>query len=256
MKVLAFFAHPDDETMLCGGTLALLSQEGFEVHLACATRGEGGECGEPPVCSSDDLGMVRENELLCAAKELGCQSVHFLDFIDPKVGQDNTLFPYADNIEDIVKKLMPLMHEIMPIIMISHGSNGEYGHPAHVISHKAALAAVEMYPNPIYLYTVQAIFPHHPKPKLANQNDPADIILDCSSVLEQKINAALCHKTQHALFVRNSSKEAQRNMTVPEVITSLESLHLALALRTNNTEEDPITKILNNSNNHSIIISS
>jgi LmbE family N-acetylglucosaminyl deacetylase len=47
MKVLAFFAHPDDETMLCGGTLALLSKAGIEIHLVCATRGEGGECGEP-----------------------------------------------------------------------------------------------------------------------------------------------------------------------------------------------------------------
>jgi LmbE family N-acetylglucosaminyl deacetylase len=188
--------------------------------------------------------MVRESELLCAANKLGCHSVHFLDFIDPNVGQDNVLFPYTENIEDIVKKLMPLMYQINPTIMITHGSNGEYGHPAHVISHKAAIMAAEMYLNPIYLYTVQAVFPNHPKPKLANQNDPADLILDCSSVLEHKINAALCHRTQHALFVRNSSREAKRKMTVPEVIVSIESLHLALALRTERNDEDPISKLL------------
>ena len=46
MNILAFFAHPDDETMLCGGTLALLAQNGASVHYLCATRGEGGELGE------------------------------------------------------------------------------------------------------------------------------------------------------------------------------------------------------------------
>lgn len=50
MNLLAFFAHPDDETMLIGGTLALLSQAGFDVHYLCATRGEGGELGEPLIC--------------------------------------------------------------------------------------------------------------------------------------------------------------------------------------------------------------
>ncbi len=49
MNILAFFAHPDDETMLCGGTLALLARAGARVHLLIATRGEGGENGEPPV---------------------------------------------------------------------------------------------------------------------------------------------------------------------------------------------------------------
>ena len=41
MNVLAFFAHPDDETMLCGGTLAILARHGAAVHYLCATRGEG-----------------------------------------------------------------------------------------------------------------------------------------------------------------------------------------------------------------------
>ena len=47
MNVLAFFAHPDDETMLIGGTLAILAQNGVRVHYVCATRGEGGEVGRP-----------------------------------------------------------------------------------------------------------------------------------------------------------------------------------------------------------------
>ena len=51
MKLLSFFAHPDDETMLAGGILAILSKLGVEIHYLSATRGEGGEVGEPPLAS-------------------------------------------------------------------------------------------------------------------------------------------------------------------------------------------------------------
>lgn len=48
MNILSFFAHPDDETMLRGGILALLAQNGAKVHFLSATSVEGGEIGEPP----------------------------------------------------------------------------------------------------------------------------------------------------------------------------------------------------------------
>ena len=62
MNILAFFAHPDDETMLTGGTLALLAKRGANIHYVCATRGEGGEIGEPPVTTIQELGETREKE--------------------------------------------------------------------------------------------------------------------------------------------------------------------------------------------------
>ncbi len=66
MRVLAFFAHPDDETILIGGTLALLARLGAEVHYLIATRGEGGEVGGPPVCERSQLGLVRSAARLSA----------------------------------------------------------------------------------------------------------------------------------------------------------------------------------------------
>jgi len=71
MNALAVFAHPDDETMLCGGTLALLAKEGWKVHYLCATRGEGGEVGDPPVCSIEDLvGQVSVPEVILLEESL------------------------------------------------------------------------------------------------------------------------------------------------------------------------------------------
>ena len=60
MNVLAFFAHPDDETMMAGGALMMLARQGLQVHYYSATRGEGGEVGEPPLCTFEELGTVRE----------------------------------------------------------------------------------------------------------------------------------------------------------------------------------------------------
>jgi LmbE family N-acetylglucosaminyl deacetylase len=112
--------------------------------------------------------------------------------------------------------------------VITHGSNGEYGHPAHILTHQAARMAVESLNGskaaPL-MYTVVAQFPDHPKPRLVNQDDPAHLVLDVTPVLSRKTEAAMCHRSQHALFVRRSSREAGRQMSVPEVIIKLESLH-------------------------------
>lgn len=66
--LLAVFAHPDDETFRPGGTLALLACGGFPVHVLTATRGEAGSCGDPPLCTSEELAAVREKELRCAPR--------------------------------------------------------------------------------------------------------------------------------------------------------------------------------------------
>ena len=63
MKALAFFAHPDDETMLAGGTLALLAHSGVGVHYLIATSGEGGEAGEPAPVSYTHLTLPTTIEL-------------------------------------------------------------------------------------------------------------------------------------------------------------------------------------------------
>jgi len=244
LPVLAFFAHPDDETMLAGGILALLARQGAQVYYLCATRGEGGENGEPPLCALDALGAVREQEMRCAVDALGAAGLAFLDYIDPRVGADNTLYAYCDDVDTLAQQVREAVLRWNIGAVITHGSNGEYGHPAHLITHQAARLAVpglgECAP---LLYSSNACFPGHPKPRLANKDDDAHLVVDISPVLAQKTAAALCHATQHALFVRNASKEAGRPMRVEEVIVNLESLHRHLPAASGRVD-DPLAALL------------
>ena len=104
-SVLVIGAHPDDETMLTGGTLAALSSRGIDVHVLCATRGEGGELGEPPLCERDEAGTVREIELRCAVAQLGAASLRILDYIDPLVGNGEELYPFKVDFDMLVGQL-------------------------------------------------------------------------------------------------------------------------------------------------------
>lgn len=226
LDVVAFFAHPDDETMLCGGTLALLAKAGVRVHILMATRGEGGEMGEPALCEREQLGAFRENELRCAAQALGAASLSVMDYLDPVVGPGDELFPFSDDVDAIAALVSQAILYHKAGAVIAHGINGEYGHPAHKLVYQAAWQAVSSLGQaaPLF-YTIQASYPAHPYPRLANADTPAHLVIDVSPVLAEKTAAALCHRTQHALFVRHRSEEAGRQMTIEEVILPVESLH-------------------------------
>ena len=231
MKILTIVAHPDDETMLTGGTLALLQKTGADMFYLCATRGEGGDIGEPPVSTRDRLGEIREDEFNKAVTALGGGQIGFLDYIDPLVGNEQKLFPYTDKIDDLVKKILQFIKKIHPDVVITHGVNGEYGHPGHILTHKAVSSAVSnIKVDGLLLYSFCADFPNHPSPRHANPDNPAHVILDVSSVMDQKINAAYSHRSQIALFLRRQSRNAGYTLTVPEVLMKVESLHRVLPI--------------------------
>src|SRR5678810_1155527 len=83
LRLMCILAHPDDESLGMGGTLARYAKEGVETYLVTATRGERGRFGDagvrPPI---DVVGKVREAELRAAGRELGIREIHFLDYID------------------------------------------------------------------------------------------------------------------------------------------------------------------------------
>src|SRR5437588_9775719 len=82
-KLMAILAHPDDESLGNGGMLAKYADEGIEIHLVVATRGERGWPGdESKYPGLEALGKMREAEVSAAAGVLGLHSVHFLDYLD------------------------------------------------------------------------------------------------------------------------------------------------------------------------------
>jgi LmbE family N-acetylglucosaminyl deacetylase len=223
--LLCIIAHPDDETMLCGGTLAALAARGLDIHVLCATRGEGGELGEPAVCTREELGRVREAEMRCACQKLGVRQVTFLDYVDPLVGPEDSLSPFTDDEPGLQDRLLVHMRGSHPDIVLTHGRDGEYGHPAHKLLHHATWAAFQhMHPQDngaTYFYTIAAAIPGLDD-RLFNDSESADLIFELEGTpwLDAKEAAALCHVTQHALFKRR--KKAQ---TVREVLRRVEGLH-------------------------------
>jgi N-acetylglucosamine malate deacetylase 2 len=85
LALLAVFAHPDDESLAMGGTLARYARAGVKVSLVCATRGEWGLISDPTLASRENLAEVREEELRSACRVLGVSSLHFLDCPDSGV---------------------------------------------------------------------------------------------------------------------------------------------------------------------------
>ena len=244
--VLCIVAHPDDETRLCGGVIAHLTKRRVQIRLLCLTRGEGGELGEPPLAERTNLGQIREHELRCAARALGIHAVTFLGYVDPIVGADDEIYAPVHNPEELTGQLAAQMRLHSPAAVLTHGSNGEYGHPAHLLLHQLTRqAVVAIGANQPLLYSFSATFPRHGYPRLANRSDPADLIVDVEPVLEQVIVAAECHRTQHALFVRRETNRTRRKVTVAEIVraTPLEGVRRQLPI-TDDAPEDVFSQWL------------
>lgn len=142
LRLLAIFAHPDDESLGTGSTLAKYAAEGVEVHLICATKGERGWTGsEKDNPGLTQLGALRENELHSAAQALGIRQVYFLGYVDGDLDQA----PEAE----VIDKISQLIREIRPQVVLSFGPDGIYGHPDHIaisqFSHAACIRAADAF---------------------------------------------------------------------------------------------------------------
>lgn len=135
LKLLAVFAHPDDESMGMGGTLAKYSAEGVETHLVCASRGERGWFGpEEQDPGLERLGQIRTQELENAVKELGMRELYFLNYIDGDVDS-------ADHAEAI-GKIVTHIRKIQPQVIVTFPPDGNYGHPDHIAIGQFTSAAI------------------------------------------------------------------------------------------------------------------
>jgi LmbE family N-acetylglucosaminyl deacetylase len=132
---MCILAHPDDESLGVGGTLAKYADQGVEIHLITATRGERGRFGETYDSPGlEVVGKTREQELIAASKELGIRKLSFLDYIDGDLDK-------ADATE-VIAKITNHIRDAKPQVVLTFDPVGGYGHPDHIAISQFAMAAV------------------------------------------------------------------------------------------------------------------
>jgi LmbE family N-acetylglucosaminyl deacetylase len=138
-RLLAVLAHPDDESLGVGGTLARYAADGVEVFLVTATRGDGGRFrglrpGDEGHPGPEALAAIREAELRAAAAALGVREVALLDYPDQKLDR-------ADP-REAIGRIVTALRRLRPDVVVTFGADGAYGHPDHIAISQFTTAAV------------------------------------------------------------------------------------------------------------------
>src|SRR5262245_58610291 len=128
-RLMAVLAHPDDESLGCGGTLAKYASEGVETFLLTATRGDSGRYrgyppGDPQHPGRAKLASIRETELQAAADVLGIHEVSWLDYRDQELDR-------ADP-REITTTIAGHLRRVRPDVVLTFAADGGYGHPDHI----------------------------------------------------------------------------------------------------------------------------
>ena len=236
-RLLAIFAHPDDESFGPGGSLALYTRRGVEVHLICATRGEAGSI--PPGFQNGypSVADLREAELRCAASHLGLAQVHFLGYRDSGMtGSADNHHPQAligAPIAEVAERITAVVRSVRPQVLITFDPIGGYRHPDHIAIHRATKQAFHaagdpaqppqdiapFAPQKVYYHTFRRetlrsglrllrLFGRDPSRwgrnrdinllELVDHSFPIHAEIDFRSVAKVKEEASNCHRSQLA----------------------------------------------------------
>jgi N-acetyl-1-D-myo-inositol-2-amino-2-deoxy-alpha-D-glucopyranoside deacetylase len=158
IRILLVHAHPDDETINNGATMALYADRGAHVTLVTCTRGEEGEVLVPGLShlastEQDLLGLHRETELAAAMKALGISDYRFLGAPTTKFRDSGMMGTEPNNRPDVFWQadldtaamiLVDVIEEVKPHILITYDEIGGYGHPDHIQAHRVAMRASEL----------------------------------------------------------------------------------------------------------------
>lgn len=199
LKVLAVYAHPDDECYCSGGTLAKYIADGAEAMVVSATRGQAGEINDAERASRATLGQVREQELHASCQALGVQHVRCLDYMDGGLADAD----YEQLVDDVVC----IIRDFKPDVIITFGDDGAYGHPDHITIGKATTHALFLAADPDYqnqrpMHQVKRLYyAHFPE----NNFMLVDAISEWLMSLEERFTGTSEYALGLALFAREST---------------------------------------------------
>jgi LmbE family N-acetylglucosaminyl deacetylase len=133
LRVLGIFAHPDDETLCAGGTLAKYASAGAEVRVVSLTKGGAGQIRDASAATRGTLTAAREKELAAAGAELGLTETRCLDYLDGGLSEIDG--------DELVRLASQLLLEVDPDVVITFGPDGFSGHADHIVVGAAVTAA-------------------------------------------------------------------------------------------------------------------
>ncbi len=132
-RILAVYAHPDDECYCSGGTLAKYSAVGAETMVISATKGQAGQINDTRVATRASLGKIREQELYKSCEELKVTHVECWNYMDGALAEANR--------EQLIGDVVYAIRKFRPHLVLTFGADGAYGHPDHIAIGDATTAA-------------------------------------------------------------------------------------------------------------------
>ena len=217
--LVSFHAHPDDEAIACGGTMAKAAAAGHRVVAVFATRGERGEVDEGVLAPGEDLGQRRQREVEDAAAILGVHRTAFLGYVDSGMhgtpGNDDPACFWQADVEEAAGRLAAILAEEAADVLTIYDDQGVYGHPDHIQVHRVGKRAAELagvarlYENTLdrdYLHRLVAMMPQ----EAADEETPSAVeldtmgtpgalittVVDVRDFLDQKRRAMAAHASQ------------------------------------------------------------
>jgi N-acetyl-1-D-myo-inositol-2-amino-2-deoxy-alpha-D-glucopyranoside deacetylase len=205
--LLVIGAHPDDEVLLAGGTLAACAAAGLQAGVVSLTRGELGPIADAALATRETLGEVRLQELRASCEELGASLLKCWRRPDGSLR-------WTDR-SGIVRQLVALFETNRPNAVITFGEDGLYYHPDHIATYEFVRTAVDRMPKPPALY--RAVWPKSAMHALAlelrenglpdylwdlvpedfgTEDTEGSFALDVRGFVPQKLAALRAHRTQ------------------------------------------------------------
>ena len=201
--ILLILAHPDDESFIAAGSACRYSDAGVRVSLVCATLGQAGKLGEPPVATREELPAVREHELRDACEILGIDIVALLGYQDRELA--------AAPPDAVREQLVRVIRKERPEIVITFDPNGANVHPDHVAISRFASDAVSAAADSRWipeagpahrvrrvLWTLSAATAWgSARPVDIARRPGVDFIIDVAPWRDRKARALRAHRSQH-----------------------------------------------------------
>jgi len=203
-RILAVFAHPDDETFLAGGTLARYAAEGHEIFVVCATHGEAGRRGEYEELSTEEFARLRGREMESACRTLGVSRPVFLKCADQQLARACW--------ESATAEVVRYLRKLKPDVVITFGPDGVSRHPDHVALSQIVTSAVwgagarallpgeePFRPAALYYVLRSESLPNCCKPSAPVEAPPITTIIGIKGFGQRKLEAIRCYRSQKHL---------------------------------------------------------